>query len=110
MTGEHLGQRALPRSVRSHDRVHFSRAHGQIDAAQDLSAFDGGVEVLNLEQHFSCFQFPASRHPTLPSRLMPSSRCASTANSMGSSLNTSLQKPFTIIETASSADSPRCLA
>ena len=31
---------------------------------------------------------------------MPSSFCASTANSIGSSLNTSLQKPFTIIEIA----------
>src|SRR6266404_3833436 len=48
-------------------------------------------------------------HPTLPSRLTPSSFCASTANSIGSSRNTSLQKPFTIIETASSAEMPRCL-
>ena len=33
-------------------------------------------------------------YPTLPSRLTPSSFCASTANSMGSSRKTSLQKPF----------------
>src|SRR5690625_7497685 len=43
-------------------------------------------------------------YPTLPSRLRPIKACASTANSMGNSLNTSLQKPLTIIEIASSAD------
>ena len=48
--------------------------------------------------------------PMLPSRLTPSSFCASTANSIGNSLNTSLQKPLTIIDTASSADRPRCIA
>ncbi len=49
----------------------------------------------------------ATSYPTLPSRLTPSSFCASTANSMGSSLKTVLQNPFTIIETAFSAVSPR---
>ncbi len=48
-------------------------------------------------------------HPTLPSRLTPSSFCASTANSIGSFRNTCLQKPLTIMFTASSADRPRCL-
>src|SRR2546422_1662063 len=38
--------------------------------------------------------FRSVRHPTLPSRLIPSSRCASTANSIGSSLKTSLQNPL----------------
>ena len=47
--------------------------------------------------------------PTLPSRVMPSSFCASSANSIGSSLNTSLQNPFTIIDMACSALRPRCL-
>src|SRR6202171_5610318 len=47
--------------------------------------------------------------PTLPSRVMPSSCCASTANSIGSSLNTSRQNPLTIIDTACSALTPRCL-
>jgi len=47
-------------------------------------------------------------YPTLPSRLTLSNFCASTANSIGSSRKTRLQKPFTIIETASSAFSPRC--
>src|SRR5690606_31394670 len=48
-------------------------------------------------------------YPTLPSKLTPSSFCASTANSIGSSLNTSLQNPFTIMEMAFSVSSPRCL-
>jgi hypothetical protein len=45
---------------------------------------------------------------TAPSRLTASRFCASTANSIGSSRKTSLQKPFTIIDTASSALLPRC--
>ena len=46
-------------------------------------------------------------HPTLPSRLTASSFCASTANSIGSSFRTSLQKPLTISDSASSSDRPR---
>src|SRR3546814_7882105 len=49
-------------------------------------------------------------HPTLPSRLIPRSFWASTANSMGSCCSTSRQKPFTISATASSAESPRDMA
>ena len=41
---------------------------------------------------------------------MPSNFCASTANSIGSSRNTSLQKPCTIIETASSVGNSALLA
>ena len=41
-------------------------------------------------------------HPTLPSRLIPSSFCASTANSIGSCFSTSRAKPLTISATASS--------
>src|SRR5437763_8414212 len=93
MAGEHLGQRALPRAVRPHDGMHLAGPHRQVDPSEDLAALDGGVKIPNLEQHVSRFPFPLSRHPTLPSRLMPSSRCASTANSIGSSLKTSLQKP-----------------
>src|SRR6266540_5132118 len=48
-------------------------------------------------------------HPTLPSRLTPSSFCASTANSIGSSRKTSLQKPLTIMFTASCVERPRAL-
>ncbi len=46
-------------------------------------------------------------YPTLPSKLTLSSFCASTANSIGSALKTSLQKPLTIMETASSVEMPR---
>src|SRR5690606_31774633 len=42
--------------------------------------------------------FDAPAHPTLPSRLTSSSFFASTANSIGSSRNTDLQKPSTIID------------
>ena len=52
---------------------------------------------------------PSGVQPIAPSRLTLRRLRASTANSIGSSLNTSLQKPFTIIETASSADSPRLM-
>src|SRR5438067_6170572 len=41
-----------------------------------------------------------TRHPTLPSRLIPSNFCASTANSIGSCLSTSRAKPLTISATA----------
>lgn len=46
-------------------------------------------------------------YPTPPSRLTARSFWASTANSMGSSLKTCLQKPFTMRCTASSAERPR---
>src|SRR6266566_5786973 len=110
MEGEHLSERALPRAVRPHDRMNLAGLHRQVDALEDLTALDRRMQVGNLQQHVPRFPFHVSRHPTLPSRLMPSSRCASTANSIGSSLKTSLQKPFTIIETASSAERPRCFA
>ena len=47
-------------------------------------------------------------HPTLPSSLMFISWLTSAANSIGSSLKTSLQKPLMIIDTASSGSIPRC--
>ena len=49
-------------------------------------------------------------HPTEPSKLIPSSFCASTANSIGNCCSTSFAKPLTISATASSASSPRCIA
>src|SRR5713226_2279745 len=101
MPGEHLRQRTLARAVRSHDRVDLALADREVDTLEDFRAGDSDAKSLDLEQHLSLL------HPTLPSRLIPSKRVASTANSIGSSLKTSLQKPFTIIETASSADSPR---
>jgi hypothetical protein len=52
---------------------------------------------------------PPLVYPTLPSKLTPNSFCASTANSIGNSRNTSLQNPFTIILTASCVEIPRWL-
>src|SRR5882724_5045947 len=46
-------------------------------------------------------------HPTAPSSETSSNFFASTANSIGNSLNTCLQKPSTIIDTASSSAMPR---
>gem|GEM_PF-5587267 len=50
------------------------------------------------------------RHPTLPSSEIATSFCASTANSIGSSCSTSRTKPLTSRATASSCESPRCMA
>ena len=47
-----------------------------------------------------------AHHPTLPSRLIPSSFCASTANSIGSCFSTSRAKPLTISATAASGVEP----
>ena len=80
---------------------------------RNLMSVDPGFRqagILVVFVDMSGLPLPAARHPTLPSRLIPRSRCASTANSIGSSLKTCLQKPLTIIDTASSADSPRCRA
>ena len=52
----------------------------------------------------------SGHHPTLPSRLTASSFCASTANSIGSSFSTSLQKPLTISDSASSSLEPALAA
>ncbi len=48
-------------------------------------------------------------YPTEPSRLIDSSFCASTANSIGSFDSTSRAYPLTISPTACSVDSPRWL-
>ena len=53
--------------------------------------------------------FLKTYYPTLPSREIDTSFCASTANSIGSSCKTCLQKPLTINETASSWLKPLCL-
>src|SRR6202022_4263793 len=98
--GEDLGEGALARPVGAHDGVHLARLDLEIEAAEDLLVRDLGVQVLDAQQ--GC-------HPTLPSRLTLRSFCASTANSIGSSLKTSRQKPLTIIETASSSEMPRCV-
>ena len=74
----------------------------KIDAAKNFLAPAAHMQILDLE-HADVSSF----YPTEPSRLTLSSFCASTANSIGSSRKTSLQKPLTIMFTASSAESPR---
>ena len=118
--GEDGGQRALAAAVRAHDGVDFAGVDGQVDAFEDLLALHAGAEVFDFENgllvhgelieirdRFVWIELPCQ--PTLPSRLTPRSFCASTANSIGSSLNTSLQKPFTIMFTASCVEMPRWL-
>ena len=82
----------------------------EVDALEDLASLDLGVQVLDLEHPVFLVSLLRSLpvQPTLPSRLTSSSFCASTANSIGSSRKTSLQKPLTIIDTASSVEMPRC--
>ncbi len=99
VAGQHLRQRALARPVGPHDGVHFAGIHREADTAKDLPLTSRRGQVPDLEH----------AHPTLPSSETPSSFWASTANSIGSSLNTSLQKPFTMSEMAFSVLSPRCL-
>jgi hypothetical protein len=43
MAGEHLGERALARSVRSHDCVDLALVDGEVHASQDLGPVDRGV-------------------------------------------------------------------
>ncbi len=92
-------ERALARPVRAHDRVHLARADDEVDPLEDLVPvfLDGSVKIRDFEKI----------HPTDPSSETPSSFCASTANSIGSSLRTRLAKPLTMSETASSAERPR---
>ena len=89
------------------------RSHRLEDFGQDPSR--RVVIKVNFRTHRKSLAFFAkaatrsySSYPTLPSRLTPRSFWASTANSIGSSRNTCLQKPLTIIFTASSGEMPRC--
>ena len=102
--GEHVRQRALARSIGAHDGVHLAGIDGEGQSLQHLLAADGGGEILDL-QHWRRHRLV---HPTAPSRLTANRACASTANSMGNSLRTVLQKPLTIMFTASSSSMPRC--
>src|SRR5207237_10821620 len=92
---QHVRQRRLPGAVRPHDGVHFPFADLERKAFENFFAVDSGVQITNFEHQ-----------PTLPSKETPSNFCASTANSIGSSRNTSRQKPFTIIDAASWAEIP----
>src|SRR5690606_27550666 len=119
--GQDVAQRRLAGAVGPHQRVHLAGLQLQRQALEDFLAGDAGVEVFDL-QHVGwslvcpCL-LPPSRprgegrgragQPTAPSRLTSSRALASTANSIGSSRKTCLQKPSTIIDTASSSPIPR---
>ncbi len=94
--GEDMGQGALARPVGAHHGVDLAVGDLERKPVEDFGAADRGVQVVDDEHQ-----------PTAPSRLTDNRRWASTANSMGSSRNTSRQKPLTIIEVASSSEMPR---
>ncbi len=104
--GQDRCQGALAAAIRPHEGVRLAGLDGEVDALENFAALDAGTKSLDVEDRshgFLCFQ------PTLPSRLTPRSFCASTANSIGNSRKTSLQKPFTIMFVASWVERPRWL-
>jgi FeS assembly ATPase SufC len=106
--------------------VEIAGVHREVDAFENLFAFRRNFQVFDFK-HAHCSQADlkvcatkadAVRHSavaqafrpaytTEPSSATDSSFCASTANSIGSSRKTSLQKPLTIMFTASSVGIPR---
>jgi hypothetical protein len=52
MARQHLGESALAGAVGSHDRVHFARAHREIDALEDVHPGDGRRQVADFEDCF----------------------------------------------------------
>lgn len=46
---EDIAERRFARAVRTHDRVHLTRVHGQAEALEDRLAVDFGVEVIDLK-------------------------------------------------------------
>src|SRR5690606_38355964 len=72
--GQHIGQRRLAGAVRPHDRMDLAGRDDQVDAAQDLLAVDGGVEVLDLEHSVvpfnSCFRTASGRSERVRIRVM----------------------------------------
>ena len=102
--GEDVGQRALAGAVGAHDRMRLPGPRLQTQALEDRLVLHPRMQVFYL-QHARHRARPAQ--PTAPSSVTFMSFCASTANSIGNSRNTSLQKPLTIMFTASSSSSPR---
>src|SRR5205807_8363303 len=88
---QHLRQRALARPVRPHDGMHLPGVDRQVDSFEDFVIVYVRVQVFD-------FQYAHVRYPTLPSKLMLSNFCASTANSIGDSWNTCRQNPLMIME------------
>ncbi len=101
--GERVGEGAFAGAVWPHDGMHFTLADFKIQAVQDGFAFDVDSKVVDREHSIGFYLI----HPTAPSSVIFNNFCASTANSIGSSRKTSLQKPLTIIEMAFSSERPR---
>ncbi len=90
-------------------RTQQERRRGLLRSCGIGLSWDRNAEVLNFEHRGSTLAWrPVGCHPTLPSRLIVMSFCASTANSIGNCCNTSRTKPLTMSAVASSADRPRC--
>src|SRR5262249_44928350 len=91
-----------------HD-VHGATQAAEPDQRAGAAPFDRELLAVAAvdQRHLVDIDHGLSGHPTLPSRLIEISFCASTANSMGSCWSTSLTKPLTTSATASSADKPR---
>ena len=111
-----MRQCALARAVGSHDGMDLTGIHGQVYASQDRLAIDLRMQILDFEHccnallklFCSFIHVPmVCDQPTEPSKLIPTSACASTANSIGNCCRTSLQKPLTINATAASSSRPR---
>src|SRR5690606_1164213 len=112
-TGEHVAEGTLAGAVAPHDGTPFARLALEIQTLEDVLLFHFRLQPFarqHLLRPIICMnRFDSvGNQPTEPSRLTSSSLPASTANSIGSSLNTSRQKPLTIMDTAFSASSPRC--
>ena len=102
VTQQRVGQGRLARAVRAHQGMDLALGDGQGQALEDLACTDLNVQIADAEHDWL-----SVAQPTAPSRLTDNRFCASTANSIGSSLKTALQKPLTIMLTASSCEIPR---
>merc|ERR1712097_110856 len=101
--------------------MNLASLHLQGHPIQDRLALNGRMQIIDFEERLGVGTNHVRRkgrekrglkgwrwdYPTEPSSLRARSLSASAANSMGSWLNTSLQKPLTIIDTASSKPMPR---
>src|SRR5262245_21132638 len=53
--GEHVGERRLARAVRAHDGMHRALLDHELEAVEDLPAFDLDMQVLHFQQGHRCF-------------------------------------------------------
>ena len=47
--GQHLGERALAAAVGPHDGMHFTGVHGEVDALQNFTIANFGVQIFDFE-------------------------------------------------------------